>query len=193
MPHNPPPMTSHPSSACSRAPWGRCWPGRLASGLVGSPKCCRPEEHPERPDDLAIHVYLAPSWLDPSETSLSPPLYAAMRCTTPCSSPCPTTPCPSLATKWSRARTAGRMTSSCGRGEVSQRRPVYRRRRPVPPALQGSQRRELKQKVKAVEIVNAHHVRFHLHEPWPDFTTFYGTMATGWVDCAQEIHRENRQ
>ena len=29
----------------------------------------------------------------------------------------------------------------------------------------------------------AHHVRFHLHEPWPDFTTFYGTMATGvgWI------------
>jgi hypothetical protein len=26
-----------------------------------------------------------------------------------------------------------------------------------------------------VEIVDAHHVRFHLHEPWPDFMPFYGT------------------
>src|SRR5919108_1642659 len=42
---------------------------------------------------------------------------------------------------------------------------------------------ELKNKVKAIEIVNPHHVRFQLHEPWPDFLTFYGTMATGvgWI------------
>jgi peptide/nickel transport system substrate-binding protein len=42
---------------------------------------------------------------------------------------------------------------------------------------------ELKKKVSAVEVVNAHHVRFRLHEPWPDFMTFYGTPATGagWV------------
>ncbi|MBI3327649.1 MAG: ABC transporter substrate-binding protein, partial [Nitrospinae bacterium] len=42
---------------------------------------------------------------------------------------------------------------------------------------------ELKKKVKAVEIVNAHRVRFRLHEPWPDFMTFYGTPATGagWI------------
>jgi peptide/nickel transport system substrate-binding protein len=36
----------------------------------------------------------------------------------------------------------------------------------------GASAGELKQKVKAVEVVNAHHVRFHLHEPWPDFLTF---------------------
>ncbi len=49
--------------------------------------------------------------------------------------------------------------------------------------LSASSRYATQQKVKAVEIVNAHHVRFHLHEPWPDFTTFYGTMATGvgWI------------
>jgi peptide/nickel transport system substrate-binding protein len=42
---------------------------------------------------------------------------------------------------------------------------------------------ELKRKVKAVEIVNPHHVRFRLHEPWPDFITFYGSPATGagWI------------
>ena len=47
----------------------------------------------------------------------------------------------------------------------------------------GASAGELKQKVKEVEIVNPHHVRFHLHDPWPDFTTFYGTMATGvgWI------------
>jgi ABC-type transport system substrate-binding protein len=37
----------------------------------------------------------------------------------------------------------------------------------------------LKSKLKAVEIVNPYHIRFHLHEPWPAFMTFYGSPATG--------------
>jgi peptide/nickel transport system substrate-binding protein len=37
---------------------------------------------------------------------------------------------------------------------------------------------ELKSKVKNVEVVDARTVRFHLHQPWPDFMTFYGTTAT---------------
>jgi peptide/nickel transport system substrate-binding protein len=41
----------------------------------------------------------------------------------------------------------------------------------------------LKSKVRAVELVSPHHVRFRLHEPWPDFLTFYGTPASGagWI------------
>ncbi len=39
------------------------------------------------------------------------------------------------------------------------------------------------QKVKEVVVVDPTHVRFVLHEPWPDFMTFYGTFASGagWV------------
>jgi peptide/nickel transport system substrate-binding protein len=37
---------------------------------------------------------------------------------------------------------------------------------------------EFKAKVKNVEVVDARTVRFHLHKPWPDFMTFYGTTAT---------------
>jgi peptide/nickel transport system substrate-binding protein len=41
----------------------------------------------------------------------------------------------------------------------------------------------LREKVREVEVVGPHRVRFHLHEPWPDFMTFYGTLASGagWV------------
>ncbi len=41
----------------------------------------------------------------------------------------------------------------------------------------------LKERVRAVEIVDPHRVRFVLHAPWPDFMTFYATPATGaaWV------------
>ena len=40
-----------------------------------------------------------------------------------------------------------------------------------------------KGQVQAVEIIDAHRVRFRLHEPWPDFLTFLGTPATGagWI------------
>jgi peptide/nickel transport system substrate-binding protein len=37
---------------------------------------------------------------------------------------------------------------------------------------------EFKSKVKNVEVVDARTVRFYLHQPWPDFMTFYGTTAT---------------
>jgi peptide/nickel transport system substrate-binding protein len=41
----------------------------------------------------------------------------------------------------------------------------------------------LKERVRAVEVVDPHRVRFVLHSPWPDFLTFYATPATGaaWV------------
>jgi peptide/nickel transport system substrate-binding protein len=47
----------------------------------------------------------------------------------------------------------------------------------------GAAARLLHAKVKAVEVVEAHRLRFVLHEPWPDFLTFYATLATGaaWV------------
>jgi peptide/nickel transport system substrate-binding protein len=37
---------------------------------------------------------------------------------------------------------------------------------------------EFRAKVKTVEVVDPLTVRFQLHEPWPDFMTFYGTTAT---------------
>jgi peptide/nickel transport system substrate-binding protein len=41
----------------------------------------------------------------------------------------------------------------------------------------------LKDKVRQVQVVDPQHVRFQLKEPWPDFLTFYATLATGaaWI------------
>jgi peptide/nickel transport system substrate-binding protein len=41
----------------------------------------------------------------------------------------------------------------------------------------------MKDKVKEVTIVSPSRVRFTLHEPWPDFMSFFGTAVTGagWV------------
>jgi len=34
-------------------------------------------------------------------------------------------------------------------------------------------------------------VRFHLHEPWPDFMSFYGTMVSGagWIVPKKYVER----
>jgi peptide/nickel transport system substrate-binding protein len=43
--------------------------------------------------------------------------------------------------------------------------------------------RTLKERVAEVETPDAARVRFRLKQPWPDFMTFYGSLATGagWV------------
>jgi peptide/nickel transport system substrate-binding protein len=43
---------------------------------------------------------------------------------------------------------------------------------------QGAGARELRARVRQVEVVDPSIVRFHLKEAWPDFMTFYGTTAT---------------
>ena len=49
----------------------------------------------------------------------------------------------------------------------------------------------LREKVREVVIVSPSRVRFVLHEPWPDFMTFYGTMVSGagWVVPKKYIER----
>ena len=49
----------------------------------------------------------------------------------------------------------------------------------------------IREKVKAVEIVDPLQVRFHLKEPWPDFMTFYSSMSAsvGWVVPKKYIER----
>lgn len=42
----------------------------------------------------------------------------------------------------------------------------------------GGGAKEFQSNVKAVEVIDARTVRFHLQQPWPDFMTFYGSAAT---------------
>ena len=47
----------------------------------------------------------------------------------------------------------------------------------------GTSAKLLHDKVKAVEVLEAHRLRFVLHALWPDFLTFYATPATGGASC----------
>src|SRR5580765_7382606 len=51
--------------------------------------------------------------------------------------------------------------------------------------------KEQSSKVQEVEIVDPFRIRFHLREPWPDFMTYYGTLATGaaWIVPKKYVER----
>src|ERR671922_2397649 len=189
MPHIPPPMDTSLTrrrwlqgalgGAAGLVAWHQVWP-RLQ-------RAAAQKDTPSGQMTWAIHVTLAPSWLDPSETlALATPYMLLYALHDALLKPMPDNPMsPSLATKWSE--------SEDGRTYDFELRQGVKFHNGDPftaedvqfsfERYKGASAGELKQKVKAVEIVNAHHVRFRLHEPWPDFMTFYGTMATGigWI------------
>jgi len=50
---------------------------------------------------------------------------------------------------------------------------------------------QLHERVKAIEIVDAHHLRVVLHTPWPDFLTVYSAVVSraAWIVPKQYIER----
>src|SRR6185437_10053337 len=144
---------------------------------------------------VAAHVTLATRWLDPAETdaeitpfmlfyalhdALVKPMPAALNT-------------PSLAESWSTSRDGRTWEFVLRRGvKFHNGDPVtaddvkfsFERYR-------GIFARGLKDKVAAVETPDAARVRFRLKQPWPDFMTFYGTLATGagWVVPRKYVER----
>ncbi|HEY7492190.1 MAG TPA: ABC transporter substrate-binding protein [Candidatus Tectomicrobia bacterium] len=135
----------------------------------------------------ALHVTVAPSWLDPAETlGVLTPFMVLYAIHDALLKPMPgTLQAPSLATKWGESADGLTYDFMLREGVKFHNGDPF-----TAEDVQFSFERykgvnatDLKKKVKAVEIVHAHHVRFRLHEPWPDFMTFYGTIATGagWI------------
>ena len=130
----------------------------------------------------AMHVTLSPSWFDPAETpaQITPfgILYALHDAVV---RPLPGERMgPALAESWSE--------SPDGLTYEFTLRPGLQFHNGAPCTAEdvvfsftryrGVGAAELKSKVKNVEVVDDRTVRFHLHQPWPDFMTFYGTTAT---------------
>jgi peptide/nickel transport system substrate-binding protein len=167
------------SGAAGVLAWHQGWP-HLRTALAQ-------KGEPSGEMTWAIHVNIAPTWFDPAETTgiITPYmfLYAMHDALV---KPMPDNPMsPSLATKWSESADGLtydfelRQGVKFHNGDPFTAEDVqYSFER-----YKGSGTSDLKKKVKAVEIVTPHHIRFQLHEPWPDFLTFYGTPATGagWI------------
>ena len=162
----------------------------LTAWLQGWPRLTAAPARKDEPSGQmtwAVHVTIAPTWFDPAETPgvITPYMFLyAMH--DALLKPMPGDPnSPSLATRW--AESADGLTYDFTlrqgvkfhNGDPFTAEDVHysfeRYKGTAAPLLKG--------KIKRVEIVNPHQVRFHLHEPWPDFLTFYSGLATGagWI------------
>ena len=135
----------------------------------------------------AIHVTIAPTWFDPAETpGIITPFMFLYALHDALVKPMPDGPMtPWLATKWSESADGLTYDFELRQGVKFHNGDAFTAE-DVQFSFErykGSGATDLKKHVKSVEIVNPHQVRFHLHEPWPDFLTFYATPATGaaWI------------
>src|SRR5262247_990534 len=175
------------SGAAGVLAWHQSWP-HLPTALAQ-------KGAPSGQMTWAIHVTIAPVWFDPGETTgvITPFmfLYAVHDALVKPMPDGPMSPC--LATKWNESADGLvydlelRQGVKFHNGDAFTAEDVkfsFER-------YKGSGATDLKKRVKAVEIVNLHQVRFHLHEPWPDFLTFYATPATGaaWIVPKQYVEK----
>jgi peptide/nickel transport system substrate-binding protein len=150
---------------------------------------------PEGQMTWAIHVTIAPRWLDPGDTeSVITPFMVLYAIHDALVKPMPSSvTTPSLAESWS--------VSSDGTSyEFFLRQGVkFHNGEPVTAddvkfsfeRYRGGFAKLLKDRVKEVQVLDPRRVRFTLKDPWPDFMTFYGTTATGagWIVPRKYVER----
>jgi peptide/nickel transport system substrate-binding protein len=135
----------------------------------------------------AVHINIAPTWFDPAETlSLITPYMFMYAMHDALVKPMPDnamSPC--LATQWSESADGLAYDFELRQGVKFHNGDPFTAEdvKFSFERYKGAGAPEFKKKVKTVEVVNPHHVRFHLQEPWPDFLMFYATPATGagWI------------
>jgi len=135
----------------------------------------------------AVHVSLAPTWLDPAETpGLATPFMILYAIHDALVKPMPgNAMAPSLAESWKASPDGLTHTFSLRRGVK------FHNGEPVTAEdvkfsftrYKGTASKLLKERVAGVDVVDPLTVRFRLKQPWPDFMTFYATPATGaaWI------------
>src|SRR5688572_5056919 len=141
---------------------------------------------PEEQLTWAVHVSLAPTWFDPAETpGIITPYMILYAIHDALVKPMPgNSAAPSLAESW-KVSTDGRTYDF-----VLRKGTTFHNGEPVTAAdvkfsferYRGAASKTLKERVAAVEAVDARHVRFRLKAPWPDFLLFYAnTSGAGWI------------
>ena len=145
------------------------------------------EAAPEGQISFAVHVTLAPKWLDPADTeSAITPFMILYAIHDGLVKPMPGgLNTPSLAESWTASKD-GLTYEFLLRNGIK-----FHNGDPVTAEdvkfsferYRGGGAKLFKERVKEVRVVDARRVRFIMKEPWPDFMTFYGTTATGagWI------------
>jgi peptide/nickel transport system substrate-binding protein len=171
------------------AKW-RIWLGICLALMLACNVYLGPGEAATRPEGQltwALHFTIAPTYFDPAETpGIITPCLFIYALHDALVKPMPDqAQAPSLAESWSESEDGLTYEFKLRQGVT------FHNGDPLTAEdvkfsferYKGASARLYQEKVKEVEIVNPHQVRFHLKEPWPDFMTFYGTPSTGagWI------------
>jgi peptide/nickel transport system substrate-binding protein len=153
--------------------------------LVGAPGTAAGQPKPEGEMRWALYVTLSPLWFDPGEVvgQLTPfwILYALHDALV---KPMPGNPMSSsLAESWTVSVDQKTYEFKLREGLKFHNGDPFTAEDVKFSFHRAKGSKTLHDKVKEVVAVGPHRVRFQLHEPWPDFMTFYGTIVSGagWI------------
>jgi peptide/nickel transport system substrate-binding protein len=154
----------------------------LASGLGGRAEA---QAKPEGEMRWALYVTVPPAWLDPGEVQgFITPFWIQYALHDAVVKPMPgNIMTPSLAESWTLSPDQKTYEFKLRQGLKFHNGDPFTAEDVKFSFLRAKSSRILKERVREIEIVDPHRVRFHLHEPFPDFMAFYGTLATGagWI------------
>jgi peptide/nickel transport system substrate-binding protein len=154
----------------------------LASGLASTAQA---QAKPEGEMRWALYVTVPPAWLDPGEVmGFITPFWVQYALHDALVKPMPgNIMTPSLAESYTLSPDHKTYEFKLRQGLKFHNGDPFTAEDVKFSFLRAKSSRILKEKVRDVEIVDPYRVRFHLHEPFPDFMAFYGTLATAssWI------------
>ena len=157
----------------------------LICALLAGPDPGRAQAKPEGEMRWALYVTLSPAWFDPAEVvGVLTPFWVLYAMHDALVKPMPGTMlAPSLAESWKVSADQRVYEFKLREGLKFHNGDPFTAEDVKFSFHRAKGAKVLQDKVRDVEIAGPYRVRFHLHEPWPDFMTFYGTFATGagWI------------
>src|SRR5262250_138305 len=149
---------------------------------------------PEGEMRWALYVTLAPAWFDPSETAAGflTPFWILYALHDALVKPMPgNLMAPSLAESWTVSPDQRVYEFKLREGVKFHNGDAFTAEDVKFSFLRTKGAKILREKVREVQVVDPHRVRFHLHEPFPDFMAFYGTLATGaaWIVPKKHVEK----
>jgi peptide/nickel transport system substrate-binding protein len=157
----------------------------LAAAIAGSAAPAAAQAKPEGEMRWALYVTLAPAWFDPAEViGVLTPYWVMYALHDALVKPMPgNLMAPSLAESWTVSPDGRAYEFKLRQGVKFHNGDPFTAEDVKFSFHRAKGAKILQEKVSEVVIVDPHRVRFVLHEPWPDFMTFYGTLATsaGWI------------
>jgi peptide/nickel transport system substrate-binding protein len=153
--------------------------------LMGLPRAAEAQARPEGEMRWALYVTLSPQWFDPAEvTGVLTPFWVMYALHDALVKPMPGNMlAPSLAESWTVSADQRAYEFKLREGLKFHNGDPFTAEDVKFSFARAKGARQLQDKVREVTVVDRYRVRFQLGEPWPDFMTYYGTLATsaGWI------------